>query len=113
MLDNPRKTELLIAGLKEVLPIPTSITPRLGHELSKQSPDIPIPARCNVIDVLYAGDMGGILCSLDIGGANAEKRHLVSITHLAFNRNTPHSREIESYQRHRNKKLKEQQGRLS
>jgi hypothetical protein len=36
-----------------------------------------------------------------------------SITHLTFNRNTPLARKIEAYQRHRNKKLKQQQGRFS
>jgi len=113
MLDDPRKTGLLVAMLKEVLPIPTNITPYLAHELSKQSPGIAIPTRCNVTDVLYSGDMGGIICCLDIGGPDAKKAHLVSITHLAFNRKTPLFRDIETYQRHRNKKLKQQQGRFS
>ena len=113
MLDHPGKTDLLIAMLKEVVPIPTNITPYLARELSKRSPDIPIPTRCNVVDVLYSGDMGGIICCLDIGGPRAERAHLVSITHLAFNRNTPLSRDIETYQRHRNKKLKQQQARFS
>jgi hypothetical protein len=36
--------------------------------------------------------------------------HVVSITHLTFNRNAPLFREIEAYQRHRIKKLKQQQG---
>jgi hypothetical protein len=31
---------------------------------------------------------------------------------LTFNRNIPLAREIEAYQRHRNKKLKRQQGRV-
>jgi hypothetical protein len=58
----------------------------------------------------YSGDIGGVLCSLDIGGREAENVHLVSITHLTFNRNVPLFREIEAYQRHRIKKLKKQQG---
>jgi hypothetical protein len=49
---------------------------------------------------------------LDIGGPNTAVAHLVSITHLTFNRNIPLAREIEAYQRHRNKKLKRQQGRV-
>ncbi len=113
MLDDPRKTDPLMAMLKEALPIPTNVTPYLARELSKQSPDIPIPSRCNVIDVVYSGDMGGILCSLDVGGPETKIVHLVSITHLAFNRDIPLAREIEAYQRHRNKKLKQQQSRFS
>jgi hypothetical protein len=108
MLDDPRKTEPLMSKLKESLPIPTNVTPYLARELAKQSPDISIPSRCNVIDVLYSGESGGIVCCLDIGGRDAESVHLVLITHLIFNRNVPLAREIEAYQRHRIKKLKQQ-----
>ena len=111
MIDDPNKTDLLMAMLKESLPIQTMITPYLASALAKQSPDIPIPGQCHVIDVFYTGDMGGILCCLDIGGPNTKSPHLVSITHLTFNRRVPLAREIEVYQRHRNKKLKQQQGR--
>jgi len=110
MIDEPRKTELLMAGLKESLPIPANVTPQLARELAERTPELCIPSRCNVIDVLYSGDIGGVLCSLDIGGHEAEKVHLVSITHLSFNRNVPLFREIDAYQRHRIKKLKKQQG---
>jgi hypothetical protein len=113
MIDDPRKTDLLIGMLKESLPIQTIVTPYLATVLAKQSSDMPIPARCNVIDVFYTGDMGGILCCLDIGGPDTKSAHLVSITHLTFDRRVPLAREIEVYQRHRNKKLKQQQGRGS
>jgi hypothetical protein len=55
--------------------------------------------------------MGGILYGLDIGGAQTKTPHVVSITHLTFDRRVPLSREIEAYQRHRSKKLRQQQGR--
>ena len=100
-----------MAMLKELLPVQAIVTPHLASALAKQSPDISIPAQCNVIDVFYTGDAGGILCCLDIGGPDTKSAHLVSITHLAFNRRAPLAREIEVYQRHRNKKLKQQQGR--
>jgi hypothetical protein len=51
------------------------------------------------------------MCSLDIGGPEATAVHLVSITHLMFYRRIPLSREIESYQRHRPKRLKQQAAR--
>ena len=110
MIDEPRKTELLMTVLKESLPIPVIVPPKLARELPEKSPALSISGRCNVIDVLYSGDVGGILCSIDIGGRDAEKVLLVSITHLAFSRNFPLFREIEAYQRHRVKKLKKQQG---
>jgi hypothetical protein len=83
----------------------------LAHLLAKQTPDIPIPARCNVIDVFYMGDEGGITCCLDIGGRDTKTPHLVSLTHLRFHRHVPLAREIDAYQRHRVKKLNRQRGR--
>jgi len=110
MIDDPQKTDRLMIMLKLSLPIQAHITRCLGKLLAEQSPDTPILGQCNVIDVVYSGDEGGIVCCLDIGGPNAKVAHLVSITHLAFNRNIPLAREIEAYQRHRNKKLKRQRG---
>ena len=109
MIDDPQKIDRLMTMLKFALPIQTNIPRYLGQLLAEQSPNIPIPEQCNVIDVVYSGDEGGILCCLDIGGANAPVAHLVSITHLSFRRHLPLAREIKAYQHHRNKKLKRQQ----
>jgi hypothetical protein len=111
MIDDPQKTDLLIAMLKESLPIEANVTQYLAGTLMRQSPDVAIPKKCNVTSVFYTGDLGGILCGLDIGGAETKTPHVVSITHLAFDRRVPLSREIDAYQRHRIKKLKQQQGR--
>lgn len=111
MIDDPRKTDLLMSMLTESLPIEANISPYLAGELMEKSPEVAIPKKCNITDVFYTGDIGGILCGLDIGGFEAKSAHLVSITHLTFDRRAPLSREIESYQRHRIKKLKQQQGR--
>ena len=111
MIDDPWKTEVLLSMLTEALPIEANITQYLAGELMAKSPDIAIPKKCSVTNVFYTGDMGGILCGLDIGGAEAKTAHVVSITHLTFDRRVPLSREIESYQRHRIKKLKQQRGR--
>jgi hypothetical protein len=59
-----------------------------------------------VIDVLYLGDEGGVACCLDIGGPETTAAHIVSITHLIFDRRSPLFREIDAYQRRRIKKLK-------
>jgi hypothetical protein len=111
MIDQHEKTDLLIAMLQESLPIEANITSPLAKLLAEKSPETPIPARCNVTGVFYTGDMGGIICVLDIGGPDTKTPHLVSITHLAFHRRVPPSREIEAYQRHRTKKLRQQQNR--
>jgi hypothetical protein len=108
MIDDPRKADLLIGMLKESLPIQATITESLARTLAEKSPDAAIPAKCNVVDILYTGDMGGILCALDIEGTDTKTVHLVSLTHLTFDRRVPLSREIVAYQRHRIKKLKQQ-----
>ncbi len=110
MIDDHWKTNSLISMLKESLPIQANITPYLSAALMRQTPDIAIPRKCNVVSIFYTGDMGGILCALDLGGGETKTPHVVSITHLTFDRRVPHSREIEAYQRHRIKKLKRQQG---
>jgi hypothetical protein len=111
MIDDARKTDLLILMLEESLPIEANITPYLADVIADQSPDIAIPKQCNVVSVFYIGEMGGILCGLDIGGAETKTPHVVSITHLTFDRRVSLSHEIEAYQRHRIKKRKKQQGR--
>jgi hypothetical protein len=111
MIDDPEKTDLLIAKLKDLLPIDAAITKDLQRSLAAKSPAIAIPARCQVIDVLNLGDEGGVACCLDIGGSDTAAAHIVSITHLLFDRRFPLFRDINTYQRRRIKKLKRQRGR--
>ena len=61
MIDQHGKTDLLIARLKESLPIEANITSPLAKLLAEKSPDIPIPATCNVTSVFYTGDFRGII----------------------------------------------------
>ena len=46
-----------------------------------------------------------------IGGPDTQTPHIVSITHLSFDTRMPLFRQIDAYQRHRIKKLKQQSGR--
>jgi hypothetical protein len=111
MIDDPDKTDIFISKLKIALPIDAGLTNELQRLLTTKSPEIPIPARCQVIDVLNLGDDGGVACCLDIGGPETTAAHIVSITHLIFDRRSPLFREIYAYQRRRIKKLKQQRGR--
>ncbi len=111
MIDDLEKTESLMATMKQSLPIQANATQYLVKALAQKSPRISMPNRCSVVDIVYTGDMGGILCYLDIGGADSKTPVIVSITHLTFNRKVSFVREIEAYQKHRIKKLKEQQRR--
>jgi len=64
------------------------------------------PHECSVPEVRYLGDEGGIACILDLGFEDAKEVHVVSITHLRFDRRHPLAREIEVYCKHRIKRLK-------
>jgi hypothetical protein len=112
MIDDPAKTSRLIDALEASLPIETRLPASLIRTLSGPDPDAAIPARCNVVSVFYTGEEGGIICALDIGGPNAKTAHIVSITHLIFDRKVPLFSQINGYQRHRTKKLKQQARRI-
>jgi hypothetical protein len=111
MIDDPDKTDILISKIKSALPIDAGLTEALQRLLATRSPGMPIPTKCRMIDVMYLGDEGGVACRLDIDGPETKAQHIVSITHLTFDRRSPLYREIDAYQRHRVKKLKQQQGR--
>jgi len=111
MIDHPEKTALFISRLKERLPINAGIAKELQLSLAAKSPEIQIPAKCQVVDVLNLGDEGGVACCLDIGGADTTAVHIVSITHLQFDRRSPLFHDIDTYQRRRIKKLKQQDSR--
>ncbi|MDW5318496.1 hypothetical protein [Rhizobium sp. PL01] len=86
MIDDPDKADRLVDALEASLPIETRLSTCLIQTLSKRSPDEAIPARCNVVSVFYISEEGGIVCALDIGGPDTKTPHLVSITHLIFER---------------------------
>ena len=108
MIDDPAKTGRLVGALEASLPIETRLPTSLILTLSAQDPDAAIPARCNIVGIFYAGEEGGIVCALDVGGPNTETVHIVSITNLNFDRKVPLFSQINAYQRHRTKKLKQQ-----
>ena len=106
MLDDPDKTDRLIAELEASLPIEAGLSQTVKATLIEQSRDLVIPDRCHIARIFYAGDEGGIICGLDIGGPDTSTPYIVSITHLIFTRRSPLFRQIDAYQRHRIKKIK-------
>jgi len=61
---------------------------------------------CNVIEVIYAGDEGGVMCHVTFDEEEKDEVFLVSITHLAFDRRLAIAREIAAYQKHRIKRIR-------
>ena len=110
MIDNPEKTEQLIDDLKASLPIECRLSEVVIRALTKDDSDRAPPARCSVTSIFYMGDDGGIMCGLS-GSEPEAVAHVISITHLMFDRRLPMFRRIDSYQRHRIKKIRQQAGR--
>jgi hypothetical protein len=110
LIDEPDKTERLIAEMKAALPLDARLFPSVRAMLRQRSSEGTIPDRCQVTSIFYMGEEGGIVCGLDIGGPDTKTPFLVSITHLALDRRSPLFRSIAAYQRHRIKKLKQQAG---
>ncbi len=111
MIDNPDKTEALMARLEAGLPVRARPTPEALKTLRQQSPEPRFPRHCDITEIYYAGDEGGILCTLDFGLDDSKQVYVVSITHLRFDGYAPLSRAVVAYQRHRVKKLKQLCGR--
>ena len=82
MIDNPLQAHLLMAKLKAALPLPALATPPLLAQLHEQAPGRDLSPRCQITEIYYAGDEGGILCKLDFGTEDADPVFFVSITHL-------------------------------
>jgi hypothetical protein len=64
MLDNPRKTETLMAALKAAVPFEVELTPEVVKQLQAQSLAHADQTRRIVSDLSYAGDEGGIVCHI-------------------------------------------------
>ena len=111
MSDNMEKTEALMGEMRGGLPMSAFVTAELQRTLRENSPELVCSRQCQITGITYLGDGGGIMCHLDLGIHGQEKVHIVSITHLSFDRGNPLSREIRTYQKHRIKRLRKLHGR--
>ena len=112
MIDNTEKAVALMERMNAALPMGAQITAGAHGALRENSPDLALPRGCAITTVYYAGDEGGIVCTLDFGLPDIGEMHIISITHLTFDRGSPLSREIRAYQKHRIKRLRKLDGRL-
>ena len=106
MLDNPKKTEQLLAALKATVPFEVELMPALIKHLQAENIATLNDIRHVVSDVSYAGDEGGIVCH--IVPADRQEALIVSLTHVRVPRTIPLATAVRDYQKHRVKKLKKQ-----
>ena len=104
MLDNPKKTEPLMAALKAAVPFDVELMPALIELLQTENIATLNETRQTVSDVSYAGDEGGIVCH--IVPPDRREALVVSLTHLRVSRTMPLASAVIDYQKHRVKKLK-------
>jgi hypothetical protein len=106
MIDNIEQVDRLLLKLLASLPLQAAPTPELAALMRKEAPEHDVPRQCDIVEVSYAGDEGGIMCRLLLTGPGEEKVFYVSITHLAFHRRHPLARAIAVYQKHRIKRMR-------
>src|SRR5258708_33428044 len=80
MLDNPRKTETLMAALKAAVPFEVELTPEVVKQLQAQSLAHADQTYRTVSDLSYAGDEGGIVCH--IVPLDKKQALFISLTHV-------------------------------
>ena len=109
MLDEPEKTEKLMAALKAALPFEAALTPEVIVHLARQQKPVAVKPTETVTDISYAGDVGGIICH--INPASSDNTLVISLTHVRVPRALPFAKAAVEYQKHRVKKLRKQQER--
>lgn len=106
MIDNPHEAARLLAELRAALPLLAAFTPESAALVREQWPGRDVPHQCPITGAHYAGDEGGIMCKVDVGGSDRPGVVHVSITHLRFARAAPLARAVAAYQKHRVKRLR-------
>ena len=109
MIDEPRKTELLMAGLKKRCPSKRTLHRTLHANWPSKRRIYPFPTDPMSLTLFIA--VNWRYCLLPRYRWPRREKYACRLNNApTFNRNAPLSREIETYQRHRIKKLKQQQG---
>ena len=106
MLDNPQKTQRLLAELKSALPFEVELAPVVAKQLRDEHVAAAERSSHIVSDVSYAGDEGGIVCH--IVPPEGRDGIVISLTYVRLPRFSPLAAAILDYQKHRVKKIKKQ-----
>jgi hypothetical protein len=108
MLDRLVETAALLVAMQRALPFDVGLMPGLMAGLARGPKPVAVKPVETVTGISYAGDEGGILCH--ISPSDADSRVVVSLTHVRVPRTLPFAAAALTYQKHRVKKLKQQQG---
>ena len=111
MIDDYSKASALMEKMKKLLPFKIYPTPRLLKMLSDKGTKLKSNQGIQVIDLLYTGDEGGILCCLE-SLAKDKEALVISLTHLTIPDDNPLATEIRAYQKRRTIGLALQDGKF-
>jgi hypothetical protein len=103
MIDNYQKANALVLEMQKAVPFDVCPSKQLVNILKEKIPHFNTNTKIKVIDINYADDEGGILCSSYIGTTN--EVFVVSLTHLTLDTKSPFYKAAKIYQENRIKKL--------
>jgi hypothetical protein len=101
MVDDYSKALALTERMKKLLPFPVYPSKILVKMLEDKGSKLKFNQGIQVIDLLYSGDEGGILCCLESQPEQKEAL-VISLTHLVIPDENPLAQEIRAYQKKRN-----------
>ncbi len=110
MIDDFRMINSLMERMRVALPMRAHVDRDVLRMLRRKAPEASLSSQCDVTEIRYAGDEGGILCTLDFNDRASKVAHIVSITHVTFERRNPLWRDLERYKKRRVKRLRRLQG---
>jgi len=110
MIDDLRTISSLMERIGAALPMRAHVGRDVLRTLRRKAPEASLSHQCVVTEIRYAGDEGGILCTLDFDDNASKAAYIVSITHVTFERRNPLWRDLERYKTHRVKRLRRLQG---
>ena len=86
MIDDLQTIESLMERIRAALPMRAHVGRDVLRTLRREAPQASLSHQCDVTEVRYAGDEGGILCTLDFDDHASKAVYIVSITHVTFER---------------------------
>ncbi|CAN2536157.1 hypothetical+protein [Methylocapsa aurea] len=100
MRETAHPSEALARRLRGFLPLSAHCRSPLLKTLRGYAPNVAAPSHVLVTGVYDMGGSVGLMCRIDLGGEIAASAVLVvPITHLAFDRRHPISRDMANYRR--------------
>ncbi|MFZ9740120.1 MAG: hypothetical protein ACO3EZ_19220 [Prochlorotrichaceae cyanobacterium] len=100
-IDNYEEAIELVEALKATLPFEVYPEKRSIKKLKEQDISIEADEKLQVIDIVYTGDMGGILFRMETPTSPL----LMSVTHVIMLSDHPLCERVEDYQNSRTRKL--------